>query len=364
MGNACVPPPLADIDTDAAIDPEIDADVEPSAFIAVVPPEAAGERLDRWLAVTHNGHSRSRLKALIETGALTVDGRETLDPSQKVRPGQQVVLVEPPPKTAAPQAQAVPLSIAYEDAHLIVIDKPAGMVVHPAPGSPDGTLVNALLAHCGDSLSGIGGVRRPGIVHRLDKDTSGLMVVAKTDRAHRALAAQFSDRTLHRVYQALVWGMPSPVRGEVDAPIGRHPTVRTRMAVVPAGLPGAKPALTRYGTLRVWDMAVSLVECRLATGRTHQIRVHMAHIGHSLVGDVTYGRIPRRIPWNSAVAARLNSFGRQALHAMEIGFVHPDSGEPMRLRSRMPQQMQDILDMLDALPRDMSGLEIPARYQP
>ncbi len=356
MSNAPVPPLRADIDGETNMDDADGAtDDDPPVFAAVVPPEAAGARLDRWLAGVHGGQSRSRLKALIEGGALTLDGAETLDPSQKVRAGQHVVLVEPPPETAAPQAQAVPLSIAYEDAHLIVIDKPAGMVVHPAPGSPDGTLVNALLAHCGDSLSGIGGVRRPGIVHRLDKDTSGLMVVAKTDQAHRALAAQFSDRTLHRVYQALVWGVPSPARGEIAAPIGRHLTVRTRMAVVPAGAPGAKPALTRYATLRVWDMALSLVECRLATGRTHQIRVHMAHIGHPLVGDVTYGRIPRRTPWNSAITPRLSGLGRQALHAMEIGFVHPDSGEPIRLRSRMPQQMQEILDLLDAPQGDGSA---------
>ncbi|MBB4266276.1 RluA family pseudouridine synthase [Roseospira visakhapatnamensis] len=346
MGN--VPVPSLPDDPGAGAGAGADTAPDRPAFVAIVPPEAAGTRLDRWLATAHGDQSRSRLKALIETGALTLDGLPTLDPSRKVRPGQRAVLIEPPPEDATPRAQAVPLSIAYEDAHVIVVDKPAGLVVHPAPGSPDRTLVNALLAHCGDSLSGIGGVRRPGIVHRLDKDTSGLMVVAKTDRAHRALAAQFADRTLHRVYQALVWGVPSPARGEIDAPIGRHPTARTRMAVVPAGAPGAKPALTRYATRRVWGMAVTLVECRLATGRTHQIRVHMAHMGHPLVGDATYGRIPRRTTLEPAVAARLTGLDRQALHAVEIGFIHPDSGDPMRLRSRIPGQVQEILDVLEA----------------
>jgi len=324
-----------------------DRDDEREGFRAEVPPEGAGVRLDRWVTTAHGGYSRSRVKALIETGAVTLDGLLVLDPSHKVRAGQTVVLIEPPPEDPSPQPQAIPMTIAYEDEHIVVVDKPAGLVVHPAPGTPDRTLVNALLAHCGDSLSGIGGVRRPGIVHRLDKDTSGLMVVAKTDRAHKALAAQFSDRTLHRVYQALVWGVPTPARGEIEAPIGRHPTARTRMAVVPPTAPDARVALTRYATRRVWSMAVALVECRLATGRTHQIRVHMTHIGHPLVGDATYGRIPRRPPLDPAVLAGLNGLERQALHAVEIGFLHPESGEPIRLTSRIPQDIQEILDLLE-----------------
>ena len=366
MGNASVPPMPAEtgLDAEADGDADLDVDADTPAFAAVVPPEAAGERLDRWLTAVHGGHSRSRLKALITAGAATLDGTVITDPSEKVRPAQRVVLAEPPPEAATPRAQALPLSIAYEDAHLIVVDKPAGMVVHPAPGNLDGTLVNALLAHCGDSLSGIGGVRRPGIVHRLDKDTSGLMVVAKTDQAHRALAAQFSDRSLHRVYQALVWGVPSPVRGEIHAPIGRHPTARTRMAVMPAGAATAKPALTRYETLRVWDMALTLVECRLATGRTHQIRVHMAHLGHPVVGDATYGRMPRGMPCNSAVSTCLIGLGRQALHAMEIGFRHPDSGEPIRLRSRMPKQIQEILELLDGRSSGVPEAAPEARHDP
>jgi 23S rRNA pseudouridine1911/1915/1917 synthase len=323
-----------------------DSRPDAAPFTAVVPPEAAGQRLDRWLTGTHGGHSRSRLKALIEGGALTVDGMTMTDPARRLRAGETVRLVEPPPVDPTPRPDAVPLTVVFEDAHVIVIDKPAGMVVHPAPGNPDRTLVNALLAHCGDSLSGIGGVRRPGIVHRLDKETSGLMVVAKTDRAHRALAAQFADRTLHRIYHALVWGVPSPAAGEVEGAIGRHPTQRTRMAVVASG---GKPALTRYRTLRAWGTGLALVECRLATGRTHQIRVHMAHIGHSLVGDATYGRPPRRPPLPPEIMAPLVSLPRQALHAMALGFRHPDSGEPMTFESRMPNEITDILTRLNEM---------------
>ncbi|MBB4285256.1 RluA family pseudouridine synthase [Roseospira goensis] len=329
---------------------EGNASPSPPPFAATVPDTAAGLRLDRWLAETHGRHSRSRLKALIAGGALTLDGVVVTDPSRRLRAGQAVRLAEPPPEDATPRPRDMALAVVYEDADVIVIDKPVGLVVHPAPGNPDHTLVNALLAHCGDSLSGIGGVRRPGIVHRLDKDTSGLMVVAKTDRAHRALAAQFGDRTLHRVYHALVWGVPSPAAGEVAGPIGRHPTQRTRMAVVESG---GKPALTRYRTLRAWGPGLALLECRLATGRTHQIRVHMAHIGHPLVGDATYGRPPRRSPSRPSlppeIMTRLVSLPRQALHAIALGFDHPVSGEPMRFTARMPKDLRDILESLDTL---------------
>jgi len=325
------------------------------SFEATVPEDGAGQRLDRWLAGVHDGHSRARLKTLIEGGVLTLDGEVITDPSRRLRAGQTVFLVEPPPVDATPQAQAMPLTVVYEDEDLIVIDKPAGMVVHPAPGAPDHTLVNALLAHCGESLSGIGGVRRPGIVHRLDKDTSGLMVAAKTDTAHRALAAQFGDRTLHRVYHALVWGLPSPAKGEIEAPLGRHPTQRTRMAVVTTG---GKAALTRYRTLQAFGTALALVECKLATGRTHQIRVHMDHIGHPLVGDQTYGRIsrgagpgrtPRRPPLPPEIMSRLIGLERQALHAVALGFIHPTRGEPMRFESRIPLEIDEILAALEKL---------------
>jgi len=275
-----------------------------------------------------------------------MDGVVVTEPSRRLKAGEVVRLAEPPPVDPTPRPSAMPLTVVFEDAHLVVVDKPAGMVVHPAPGNPDNTLVNALLAHCGDSLSGIGGVRRPGIVHRLDKETSGLMVVAKTDRAHRTLAAQFADRTLHRVYHALLWGVPSPAAGEIEGAIGRHPTQRTRMAVVAEG---GKPALTRYRTLRAWGTVVSLVECRLATGRTHQIRVHMTHIGHPLVGDATYGRSPRRPPLPPEVMAPLIALPRQALHAVAIGFRHPETGEPMTFESRMPDVIDDILTCLNAM---------------
>ena len=328
----------------------------PPWFEARVPPEAAGERLDRWLAGAHGTLSRSRLKALIEGGAVTLDGAVRMDPAERLKGGERVGLVEPPPEDATPAPQALPIQVVFEDEHVIVVDKPAGLVVHPAPGNADRTLVNALLAHCADSLSGIGGVRRPGIVHRLDKDTTGLMVVAKTDQAHRALAAQFADRTLHRVYQALVWGVPAPAGGDIDAPIGRHLTRRTRMAVVPEAR-GGKPALTRYRAIKAWVPDLALVECRLATGRTHQIRVHMAHIGHPLVGDATYGQrgsgragVPaRRAPAlpPDAVSA-LIGFPRQALHAVSIGFRHPVGGEPIHLESRIPRDFREILDLLES----------------
>jgi 23S rRNA pseudouridine1911/1915/1917 synthase len=329
------------------------SDADPPApdwFEAQVPAEAAGVRLDRWLAEAHPTLSRSRLKALIETGAVTLDGTPTHEPSARLKGGEVLRLAEPPPEDASPAPQAMALQVLFEDAHVIVIDKPAGMVVHPAPGNPDHTLVNALLAHCAESLSGIGGVRRPGIVHRLDKDTSGLMVVAKTDQAHRALSAQFADRTLHRVYRALVWGVPAPASGEIEGPIGRHPTQRTRMAVVPEAR-GGKPALTRYRTLRAWMPDLALIECRLATGRTHQIRVHMAHKGHPLVGDATYG--PRGGARRLAVlppdvASALVGFPRQALHAIELGFRHPVSGDPIHIESRIPNDFRQILDRLES----------------
>src|SRR4029077_5636052 len=249
--------------------------------------EDAGERLDRFLARRLSGLSRSRLKQLIETGRVSESGATLSDPSQKVKAGQVFQLDLPPVAPATPLGQAMDLAIVYEDEDLIVIDKPAGMVVHPAPGNPDKTLVNALIAHCGESLSGIGGERRPGIVHRLGKDTSGLLVAAKNDAAHHALAADFAARRIDRHYLAVVWGMPSPREGEISGPIGRHPVDRKRMAVVRRG---GKPALTHYRVVAALGLSASLVECRLATGRTHQIRVHLASIGHPLLGDPVYGK--------------------------------------------------------------------------
>ena len=250
---------------------------DPSPPPVAASAEDAGERLDRFLARRLSGLSRSRLKQLIETGRVSESGATLSDPSQKVKAGQVFQLDLPPVARATPLGQAMELAIVYEDEDLIVIDKPAGMVVHPAPGNPDKTLVNALIAHCGESLSGIGGERRPGIVHRLDKDTSGLLVAAKNDAAHQALAADFAARRIDRHYLAVVWGMPAPREGEIEGAIGRHPVDRKRMAVVSRG---GRSALTRYRVVAALGLGASLVECRLATGRTLQIRVHLASIGH------------------------------------------------------------------------------------
>ncbi|MCS6853810.1 MAG: RluA family pseudouridine synthase [Elioraea sp.] len=307
---------------------------------------AAHQRLDRWLASVWPDLSRSRLKALIEQGHATRDGSVTRDPAEPVRPGARYVLTLPPPAPAVPQAEGIPLSILYEDAHLIVLDKPPGLVVHPAPGNETGTLVNALLAHCGGTLSGIGGEARPGIVHRLDKDTSGVMVVAKTEAAHRALSEAFARRDLERSYLALVWGVPAEAEGRIDAPIGRHPVDRKRMAVVARG----KPAATRYRMMRAFGTVCALLDCRLETGRTHQVRVHLAHQGHPLVGDPTY---LRRLPAAAArlppdLRAALTGFPRQALHAASLGFRHPLTGKQLAFTSPLPT---DIAGLLEALER-------------
>ncbi|MEX6508153.1 RluA family pseudouridine synthase [Jiella sp. M17.18] len=316
----------------------------------VVSDAEAGERLDAFLARAVAGDiSRSRLKALIEAGEVTVDSAVQTSPKRKMAAGDAVALALPEPEDPEPQAEAITLAIVYEDADLVVVDKPAGLVVHPGPGNWTGTLVNALLFHCGDTLSGIGGVRRPGIVHRLDKDTSGLIVVAKTDAAHRGLAEQFAahgrDGRLRRAYRALVWGRPPRQSGRVDAPLGRAANDRLKRSVVPAGRADAREAVTHYSVLdTAADALASLVECRLETGRTHQIRVHMAHIGHPLVGDDVYGagfrtKAERLEPEERAVVA---GFRRQALHAFELGFEHPVSGEAMHFRSALPTDMMEL----------------------
>jgi len=322
------------------------ADPPPPPIILTAPPEAAGQRVDRFLADAIATLSRSRVKALIEAGRLTRDGTILREPAEPTRPGATYRLELPAPVSAIPEAQAIPFPILYEDADLIVLDKPAGLVVHPAPGNPDNTLVNALLAHCGDSLPGIGGEKRPGIVHRLDKDTSGLMVVAKTEQALNALSAAFAARDLDRAYLALVWGLPSPSSGEIEGAIGRDPRDRKRMAIVGKG---GKHALTRYRTLRAWHAAVSLLECRLATGRTHQIRVHLASKGHPLVGDPVYlRRIPaaaRALP--EKLRRKLLDFPRQALHATRLGFAHPRTGKLLEFNTNPPTDLADLLAALD-----------------
>jgi 23S rRNA pseudouridine1911/1915/1917 synthase len=307
-----------------------------------------GLRLDRFLALALPDLSRSRIKALILDGRVTREGTVVDDPSRKVKTGEAFRISIPPATPAVPAAQEIPLEILHEDAQLVVLVKPAGLTVHPAPGNPDKTLVNALIAHCGASLSGIGGVARPGIVHRLDKDTSGVMVVAKTDAAHHSLTAQFQGRTIERAYLALVWGVPRPASGRIEGAIGRSTRDRKKMAVVSRG---GKAAATRYRTLRTFGRAASLIECRLETGRTHQIRVHMTHLGHPLVGDPAYGRARHRAAPELPPAARnmLDGFRRQALHAAVLGFDHPESGRRLRFEAPIPADFANLLNSLEEI---------------
>jgi len=314
--------------------------------------EDAGERLDRALQRQLPLLSRSRLKQLILDGRVESGGRTLRDPARRVIPGAIVAVLLPDPEPAEPRAQPIALDIRFEDEHLIVIDKPAGLVVHPAPGNPEGTLVNALLAHCGPSLAGIGGVRRPGIVHRLDKDTSGLLVAAKTEAAHRALANDFAARRVERAYRAIVWGVPMPASGEIAGNIGRSAANRKKMAVV--GEARGRPAVTRYRVERRFGGADSgvaaLVECRLLTGRTHQIRVHLAHIGHAVIGDPVYGGRARvGIARRGPIGAQIAAFPRQALHARLLGFAHPTTGETLRFDSALPADMAGLAANLELL---------------
>lgn len=322
-----------------------DATAAASSHTILATPADEGVRLDRFLASALDSLSRSRLKGLIEAGFVTRDGVTVREPAEPARAGASYVLTLPAPVPATPQPQAIPFPILYEDRDLLVLDKPAGLVVHPAPGNEDGTLVNALIAHCGADLPGIGGERRPGIVHRLDKDTSGVMVVAKTEQALAALSAAFAAHDLDRAYLALVWGLPNPVAGEIEGAIGRDPRDRKRMAVV-AG--GGRHALTRFRTLATHQAAVALLECRLATGRTHQIRVHLASRGHPVVGDPVYlRRVPasaRALP--EPLRRSLLDFPRQALHAARLGFAHPRTGRPLVFETPPPADMLELLESL------------------
>jgi 23S rRNA pseudouridine1911/1915/1917 synthase len=318
--------------------------------------DAAGQRLDQWLAARlAPGLSRSRVQALVRQGAVSVGGVAVTETKRKLAADEEIRIEMPEPEPALPQGENIPLDILHEDAALIVVNKPAGLVVHPGAGNWTGTLVNALIHHCGDTLSGIGGVKRPGIVHRLDKDTSGVMVVAKTDHAHRVLSEAFADhgRTgdLKRAYVALVWGIPARPSGTVDAPLGRAAD-RVRRAVVPATRDDARHAVThytveeRFGEGQEKYATASLVECRLETGRTHQIRVHMAHVGHPLVGDPDYGQAFRskanRLP--EPLATKVRGFPRQALHARLLEFSHPDTHLAMRFEAPIPGDMEDLVD--------------------
>ena len=305
--------------------------------------EQAGQRIDRFLADMLGTLSRSRVKTLIDEGRLRGDKGPVTQPAEPVRAGTTYILDLPEPIAATPLPQSISFPILFEDADLIVLDKPAGLVVHPAPGNLDGTLVNALLAHCGPSLTGIGAERRPGIVHRLDKDTSGVMVVAKTQLANDALTAAFAARDLDRAYIALVWGLPQPLIGEIEGAIGRDQRDRKRMAVVDHG---GKTALTRYRTTRAWRTNLAVLECRLATGRTHQIRVHCAANGFPIVGDALY---LRRVPpaaktMDQKLRSRLLDFPRQALHAATLGFKHPRTHRPMSFEAALPADMQSLID--------------------
>src|SRR3569623_1798166 len=300
---------------------------------------AGGWRLDRALADTVPTMSRERLKAPISSGAVSDPaGNLVRDPARKIDGGLLFTIAVPDPAPAHNEAQDIALNIVFEDEHLIVIDKQAGLVVHPAAGNLDGTLVNALLHHCGGSLSGIGGVARPGIVHRIDKDTSGLMVAAKTDRTHVGLAKQFADHSIDRRYKAIVTGRPTPAAGSVDAPLARSPQNRKKIAIVQGG----KRAVTHYRTIeRLNDAA--LIECRLETGRTHQVRVHMASLGNPLIGDPVYGRTK---PVHKPILETIG-FHRQALHAARLGFIHPVKSNAMSFDSEMPADMQELFSRLD-----------------
>jgi len=329
--------------------------LDPDSVEIVVADTDGGRRLDHVLTECVADMSRSRLQALVRQGAVLVTDQIVLDPGAKVRAGDLIVLTIPEPTPAKPEPENIALNVVFEDDALIVIDKPAGLVVHPAPGNRTGTLVNALIAHCGDSLSGIGGERRPGIVHRLDKDTSGLLVVAKTDRAHRGLADQFAahgrDGKLERTYQALVWGVFDRPTGVISANLARSRANRTKIAVVSEEQ--GQHAVTHYEVCHVFaDTAgqpvASLITVRLETGRTHQIRVHMTHIGHPVIGDPVYGAgfkaTANRLP--EATQQAIAALGRQALHAVSLGFEHPITQKPMQFHAPLPAELLSVKKLL------------------
>ncbi|MGB7204403.1 MAG: RluA family pseudouridine synthase [Anderseniella sp.] len=315
---------------------------------------AEAQRLDKLLGTAFPDISRARFQTLIAQGNVNVNGKVTTQASQKILPGTGVDIIVPVAEDPEPQPEAIPLDIVFEDTHVIVINKQAGLVVHPGPGNWTGTLVNALIHHCGDSLSGIGGVKRPGIVHRLDKETSGLLVVAKTDKAHQLLSEQFAahgrDGKLSRQYMAITWGEPAPRRGTIDTMLARSTTNRVKMAVTKTA---GRRAITHYETLKTFMSSdgkplASLVQCNLETGRTHQIRVHMSHIGHPLLGDMVYGAGHAASANKLAQKARscLEALNRQALHAQTLGFEHPETGDPMVFETELPSDMQALIDEL------------------
>ena len=319
----------------------------------IVPETMPLGRFDKILSDLCEDHSRARLKALIENGDVKVNGQVLKNPKAKIGAGDNIELILPPLQSAHPKPEHIPLDIIYEDDDVLVINKQAGLTVHPGAGQADGTLVNALLYHCKDTLSGIGGVERPGIVHRIDKDTSGLMVVAKHDKAHRGLSDQLVDRTLSRSYISYVWHVPTLIKGSVDAPIGRHKTQRTKMTI---GGAHARPAQTYYTVMEKYGAAACKMECKLQSGRTHQIRVHMAHIKHPLIGDPVYGLavqnqgvILNKAGANADIKEAILSFPRQALHAAHIGFIHPVTGAEMGFSADLPEDLMSLESYLKTI---------------
>ena len=313
--------------------------------------EHIGKRLDKALADHCIDLSRARVRSLIDASHVTLNGETCIQASRKLKGGEQIIMYVPVPTVATPKPQDIPLDITYEDEHLLVINKPAGLVVHPGAGNQDATLVNALLHYCGAELSGIGGVMRPGIVHRLDKDTSGLMAVAKNDKAHQGLSAQLQDRSLSRTYLTLVTGVPIPPLGSIDKPIARHTHNRLKMSIQ---LKRGRASKTHYKTVRSYNDAVSLVQCRLESGRTHQIRVHMEAIKHYVLGDPFYGAQPTLVKsllgkggYEDGIIAQILDFPRQALHAHEIGFIHPVTEERLSFTAEPPQDLQRLIQLLE-----------------
>ena len=321
----------------------------------------AGLRLDRALAAHIASLSRSQLKTLILAGHVAIAARTIRDPAAAVKSGDVITVTLPPAEPTAPEGETIPLNIVYEDDAIIVIDKPKGLVVHPAAGHASGTLVNALIAHCGSSLSGIGGVKRPGIVHRLDKDTTGLMVVAKTDKAHRALSKQFAEKgqgPIERGYLAVVWGAPDRPQGTINAALGRHAHARDKQAVRERG----RPAITHWQVLERFfgsdgKPVASLLACTLETGRTHQIRVHLAHRGHPILGDATYGTGSKTKSSRLGPEARaaLEALGRQALHAYVLAIEHPETGKVLEFQSELPGDLRRLRDALHMEGRDVGA---------
>lgn len=317
---------------------------ENKIFSVTAEDDAKKERLDKFLVAHLPEMSRAQIQRLIASGCVEADDVLIVDNAHKVKAGDVFQISVPPAAEAEPEPEEIPLEIVYEDDDLLVVNKPAGMTVHPAAGAYSGTLVNALLFHCQGKLSGIGGVKRPGIVHRIDKETSGLLVVAKNDLAHKNLSEQFAAHSIERTYLAIVYGVPQPLAGTIEGNIGRSTTDRKKMALVASG---GKPAVTHYQTLQVFNRAVALVQCRLETGRTHQIRVHLSSRGHALVGDKVYVKSKKtELMLPEPLKSEVNHFARQALHAKSLGFEHPRSGQWLQFDSQLPADMQNLLALL------------------